>query len=263
MGAAPGENERFRTPTPEAERDQPQHQVTFAKPFALAKFDVTQGEFAAFAAATNFHPVPGCMTVANGGRWTPQPDATWQEPGFPQSDRNPVVCMNRTQIDAYLGWLRHITGKDYRLPSEAEWEYAARGGTTTAYYWGDDLKDICTYENVADQTLGEKYGLTGVIPCRDGFADIAPVGSFKPNPFGLYDMLGNIFVLTDDCWNETYVGAPSDGSAWKAGDCTRIATRKAAFGNPWGWMFRAAHRQSEGEVVKRNRFGFRVALSLL
>ena len=261
MGAPPGENERFNVSVNEANHDQPQHPVTFAKPFALAKFDVTQEEFAAFAKANNFHAFPGCQTVVN-GVWQAQPQASWESPGFDQADRNPVVCMNQIEIGAYLGWLKRLTGKNYRLPTEAEWEYAARGGTTTAYYWGDDPKDVCAYENVGDQSYGEKYSTTGVIPCRDGFADIAPVGSFKPNPFGLYDMLGNIFVLTADCWNDTYAGAPGDGSAWTAGDCTKVVMRKAAFSNPHAAMFRAANREAEGDIVKRNRVGFRVALSL-
>jgi sulfatase modifying factor 1 len=219
MGAPPGENERLNVSINEANRVQPQHAVTFAKPFALAKFDVTRAEFAAFASATNFHPLPGCMNFVD-GVWQPHPQAAWDNPGFAQGDRDPVVCMNQTEIGAYLGWLRRVTGKNYRLPTEAEWEYAARGGTTTAYYWGNDAKDSCAYENVGDKSYGEKYNVAGVIPCTDGFADIAPVGSFKPNPFGLYDMLGNIFVLTGDCWNDSYAGAPSDGSAWTAGDCT-------------------------------------------
>jgi formylglycine-generating enzyme required for sulfatase activity len=100
------------------------------------------------------------------------------------------------------------------------------------------------------------------MPCRDGFAELAPVGSFKPNPFGLHDMLGNVFVLTADCWNETYDGAPTDGSAWLTGDCSRHAARKAAFGNTRPWMFRTANRLAEGNIAKRNRFGFRVALTL-
>jgi formylglycine-generating enzyme required for sulfatase activity/class 3 adenylate cyclase len=261
MGAAPGEHERFSVPAIEAGRDQPQHPVTIAKRFALAKFDITRGEFAAFTKATNFKPLPGCQTIANGA-WLAQPQATWEEPGYAQTDQDPVVCMNQLEINAYLGWLRRSTGKEYRLPSEAEWEYAARGGTTTAYYWGDDPKGACTFENVADQTYGEKYNVAGVIPCRDGFADLAPVGSFKPNPFGLYDVLGNNFVLLADCWNESYAGAPSDGSTWTTGDCTRIVARKAAFGNPHAWVYRAANRQPEGNIVKRNRVGFRVALSL-
>ena len=261
MGAAPGENEHYEVPATESSRDQPQHPVTFAQPFALAKFDLTRAEFAAFAAATGFHARPGCLTLV-GNTWTPQPQASWEEPGFAQTDKDPAVCMNEVEIDGYLRWLRRTTGKDYRLPSEAEWEYAERAGTKTAFYWGDDPKDACAYENVGDEDYGAKYGVKSPIPCHDGFADLAPVGSFRPNPFGLYDMAGNIFVLTADCWNETYAGAPTDGGAWMSGDCTRHVARKAAFGNPHAWMFRSANRAAEGSIVKRNRFGFRVALSL-
>jgi formylglycine-generating enzyme required for sulfatase activity len=262
MGAAPGENERLDVPVNETVRDQPQHRVTFAKPFALGKYEITRAEFAAFAKETSFRPRLGCMTVV-GNNWEPQPGASWEEPGFAQTDRDPAVCMNGLEIGAYLLWLRRTTGKDYRLPSEAEWEYAERAGTTTAYYWGDDPKDACTYENVGDESYKQKYGISGpAMPCNDGFSDLAPVGSFKPNPFGLYDMAGNVFVLVADCWNETFDGAPSDGSAWMTGDCTRHVSRKAAFGNPHPWIFRSAQRGEEGSIVKRNRFGFRVALSL-
>jgi formylglycine-generating enzyme required for sulfatase activity/class 3 adenylate cyclase len=261
MGAPPGENERFNVSVNEANYDQPQHQVTIAKPFALAKFDVTRADFATFVAAMNFHPKPGCQTFTNGA-WQPQPEANWDSPGFAQTDRDPVVCMNQIQIGAYIAWLKHVTGKNYRLPTEAEWEYAARGGTTTAYYWGDDAKDICAYENVGDKMFGEKNNIGAAIPCADGFVDTAPVGSFKPNPFGLYDMLGNTFVFTGDCWNESYTGAPSDGSAWSTGDCAKIAARKGSFGNTRPWVFRAANRFPESDAIRRNRFGFRVALTL-
>jgi formylglycine-generating enzyme required for sulfatase activity/class 3 adenylate cyclase len=261
MGAAPGENERFEVPTSQANRDQPQHQVTFAKPFALAKFDITRAQFAAFATATGFHPHSGCLTVVNGA-WAPQPQATWDEPGFAQTDEDPAVCMNEIEITGYLRWLRQTTGKEYRLPSEAEWEYAERAGTTTAFYWGDDPKDACKYENIGDEDYGFKYNIKAPISCHDGFADLAPVGSFKPNAFGLYDMAGNIFVLTADCWNENYNGAPTDGTAWTSGDCARHVARKASFSNSHAWMFRSANREVEGTLVKRNRFGFRVALTL-
>jgi len=261
MGAAPGENERFEVPTSQANRDQPQHLVTFAKPFALAKFDITRAQFAAFATATGFHPHSGCLTVVNGA-WTPQPQASWEEPGFAQTDEDPAVCMNEIEITGYLRWLRQTTGKAYRLPSEAEWEYAERAGTITAYYWGDDPKDACKYENIGDEDYGFKYNIKAPISCHDGFADLAPVGSFKPNAFGLYDMAGNIFVLTADCWNENYNGAPTDGTAWMSGDCARHVARKASFSNSHAWMFRSANREVEGTLVKRNRFGFRVALTL-
>ncbi|HWD58826.1 MAG TPA: SUMF1/EgtB/PvdO family nonheme iron enzyme [Stellaceae bacterium] len=261
MGAPAGENERFQVPATEAGRDEPSHRVTFAKPFALAKIDVTRAEFAAFAGAASYQPQPGCLTPS-GATWVPQPQAGWEDPGYPQTADDPAVCLSEQDIDFYLAWLHRQTGKDYRLPSEAEWEYAARGGTTTAFYWGDDDAEACTYENVGDESRREKYGGTAALPCRDGFADTAPGGSFKPNPFGLYDMLGNVFVVTADCWNETYAGAPDDGSAWMSGDCTRHPARKADFGTARASMLRAANRFPEGTLARRNRFGFRVALSL-
>ena len=261
MGAAPGENQRYQVPATESGRDEPQRQVTFAKPFALGKVDVTYGQFAAFAHTVGFEPRPGCLTVV-GNNWVPSPRASWEDPGYPQVENDPVVCMNMLEVTAYLRWLGNMTGKAYRLPSEAEWEYAQRAGTTTAFYWGNDPKGACAYENVGDESHAQKYGITAPVPCNDGFPDIAPVGSFKPNPWGLYDMAGNIFVLTADCWNENYDGAPTDGSAWKTGECGRHVVRKAAYGNPHAWMFRSANRDADGDLVKRNRFGFRVALSL-
>ena len=261
MGAAPGENQRYEVPTTESGRDEPQHQVTFAKPFALGKFAITRAEFAAFAQATNFRPRRGCMTAGHGA-WEPQEQATWQEPGFAQTDRDPVVCMNMIEIGNYLSWLRRTTGKEYRLPSEAEWEYAARGGTATTFYWGDNVEQACSYENLADATYKAKYGGGGLVECADHYPETAPVGSFKPNPFGLYDMGGNVFALTADCWNESYTGAPSDGSAWRAGDCERHPARGASFGVSRLWAVRIANRFPENRIAKRNRFGFRVALSL-
>jgi formylglycine-generating enzyme required for sulfatase activity/class 3 adenylate cyclase len=261
MGAASGHDDRLGVPPNVAAQDQPQHAVTIAKPFALAQFDVTRAEFAAFAKATGFHPAKGCIAVTENGP-RPQPQATWEEPGYAQTDRDPVVCINLIEANAYVDWLRRTTHKPYRLPSEAEWEYAARGGTTTAFYWGDDPNQACTYENVGDQTFHQNNpGSTG-LPCRDGFATTSPVGSLKPNPFGLYDMLGDVRVLTADCWNQNYTGAPADGSARMQGDCGRRAVRGGTFGNAVGWMFRSANRGFDGNLVKRNRIGFRVALTL-
>ena len=261
MGGAPGEHQRYEVPATESARDEPQHDVTFAKPFALGRVDVTYGQFAFFAHSVGFEPRPGCL-MAVGGNWVPSPRASWENPGYAQVENDPVVCMNVLEITAYLRWLGNMTGKEYRLPSEAEWEYAERAGTTSAFYWGNDIKGACAYENVGDQSLARKYGDSNPIGCDDGFADVAPVGSFKANPFGLYDMAGNTHVLTADCWNENYDGAPTDGTAWKTGDCSRHVVRKAGFGSTYPWTFRAANREAEGDLVKRNRYGFRVALSL-
>jgi len=261
MGGDAGELEQVGVPLAAAMHAQPRHEVAFAKPFAIGKFDVTRAAFAAFVSATNFAVHPCAALTGNG--WVHQEELNWERPGFAQTDRDPVVCVNANDTDAFLGWLRSTTGHPYRLPTDAEWEYAARGGTVTAYYWGDDPNQVCLYENVADETFKEQNrAVRQVAPCRDGFVETAPVGSFKPNPFGLYDMLGNVFVMTEDCWNETYAGAPTDGSAWKTGDCSRRAARKASFGTGRSFTYRADHRVPDFPGPRRNRWGFRVALSL-
>src|SRR5262249_46599041 len=134
------------------------------------------------------------------------------------------VCVSFEDAQRYVQWLSRKTGKLYRLPTEAEWEYAARAGTTTARFWGDGRERACDFANVADFTGAEtlnwnKGNQDQVFQCRDGYANTAPVGSFRPNAFGLYDMLGNVFQWTEDCYHNSYDAAPSDGSAWTTGEC--------------------------------------------
>lgn len=262
MGATDEERDRLAVPVATVSFERTRHEVAFAKPFALSKFPVTRGEFAAFAKATNFRHVRGCMVFGAGSVWMPRPELNWDDPGFEQTDRDPVVCVHGPAIEAYIGWLRRESGKPYRLASEAEYEYGARAGTNTAFYWGDDPRVACAYENVADRVFAEKFGGAPAFGCRDGFATTAPVGSFRPNPWGLYDMLGNVIVLTQDCWNDSYDGAPVDGSARISGDCGRHTMRGGSWGAGYPWAIRAAHRLPIGFAAGHNRIGFRVALSL-
>jgi len=262
-GSDVSEHGRFLGPAAASAHEQPQHEVTIAKPFALGEYDVTRGEFAAFAKATGFRAEKGCMAFVE-RQWIKNLQLDWENPGFAQTERDPVVCVDSAMIGAYLQWLQRQTGKPYRLPSEAEWEYAARAGATTPFYWGAAPAQVCQYENVADQTAKDSFTEINFIamPCRDGFAYTAPVGSFKPNAFGLFDMLGNVSVATADCWNDGYAGAPIDGSAWTVGDCARHVMRKASFGNGRPFFFRVAHRFADRTDHRRNHYGFRVALSL-
>jgi sulfatase modifying factor 1 len=143
----------------------------------------------------------------------------WRSPGFAQEDDYPVACVSWNDAKAYVDWLSKQTGHDYRLPSEAEWEFAARAGTTTARFWGDNPDSACRYANVADRTAKTRYPGWPIHDCEDGYVHAAPTGSFKANSFGLKDMLGNLWEWTADCWNGSYEGAPSDGSARTGGDC--------------------------------------------
>jgi len=197
----------------------PLHRVEVAA-FALAKTHVTRGQFADFVRDSGYQVGGSCYTL-EGGRWEDRPGRGWRDPGYPQKDSHPAVCLSWGDARAYVEWLSRKTGKQYRLPTEAQWEYAARAGTSAARYWGQNPNQACTYANVMD-SVG-KAQAPGVAleahDCADGYAYTAPVANFKANAFGLYDMLGNAWQWVDDCLQDDYVGAPADGRAWLVGKC--------------------------------------------
>jgi formylglycine-generating enzyme required for sulfatase activity/class 3 adenylate cyclase len=201
--------------------ERPVHQVT-VKPFATSKFPVTVREWNACAAAK------ACGFTATG------------------NDDAPITNVSWSDAKQYAGWLADVTRKPYRLPSEAEWEYAARGGTQTKYWWGDQLQP----------------GMAHCKNCTDAAAPDQPVkvGSFKANPFGLYDMGGGVDQWVEDCWHKNYQGAPADGSAWVAGDCTSHVIRSGSWKNDARYV-RPANRDSYDTSVRYPTHGFRVALS--
>jgi formylglycine-generating enzyme required for sulfatase activity len=195
----------------------------------MGVYEVTRAEFAAFENATGRSPRNPCFSKLT----------------FAKADSDPMVCVSWEEASAYVAWLSRTTGKTYRLPSEAEWEYAARAGTTTARYWGDGDEDICKYANVDS---GQD--------CPDGFRNTAPVGKFAPNAFGLHDMLGNVWEWTADCWNDTHAGAPANGAP-RTGDCTRHVLR----GGSWSAgpkYARAASRGSAPAKERQSNIGFRI-----
>jgi formylglycine-generating enzyme len=189
-----------------------------------------------------------------------------KNPGFEQSNQHPVVCVSDVDAQRYVQWLSRKTGKSYRLPTEAEWEYAARGGTTTARFWGDGRDQACDFANGRDFTGAEalnwmKGNKNEVFQCRDGYVFTAPVGSFRPNGFGLYDMLGNVGQWTEDCSQESYIGAPTDGSAVTSGECKYRSVR----GGSWSdvpWLVRSALRFKNAPGNRLNGFGFRVGRTI-
>lgn len=229
----------------------PQHPVMIAKPFALGKYPVTRTEFAAFVQDTGYATGP-CMIYVPHGRSSIDLSPRWQHPGFYQQGNDPAVCISWKDAHAYIAWLNrqvqvaHGNGT-YRLPSEAEWEYAARAGTHTARWWGDGL--IFGKMNCNGCDMGAP--LNGTVP----------VMSYQPNPFGLYNMLGNVEEVVEDCWHKSYVGAPSDGSPWLTGDCSKRSVRGDGWlGSPWA--ARAATRSGQKSYIGDNARGFRVARSL-
>jgi formylglycine-generating enzyme required for sulfatase activity len=173
--------------------------------------------------------------------------------------------MSYEDAQAYIRWLSQRSGRTYRLPSEAEWEYAARAGTTSARFWGDGPGEACQYANVADVTKAEQHGwratLDTVHLCRTGHAVTAPVASFAPNRFGLYDMLGNAWQWVEDCWHDNYAGRPTDEAAWPSGGCNTRVVR----GGSWRdrpQFVRAAERDRGRPSVRSAADGFRVARTL-
>lgn len=182
--------------------EHPQREVHFARPFAVGQFHVTRREFAAFAKATR-RPLDGCV-IAKDGKWSegPTKGRNWSDVGYKQSSREPALCVSWDDANAYAAWLSQRTGARYRLLTEDEWEYAARGGTTTARWWGNDATTICTRVNGGDRDYAAAMPAdkSANLACSDGFQFTSPGGHFAPNPWGLYDMLGNAWQWTADCF---------------------------------------------------------------
>jgi formylglycine-generating enzyme required for sulfatase activity/class 3 adenylate cyclase len=201
--------------------EKPVHQVTI-KPFAISKYPITVREWNECAAAKT---------------------CTFTAPG---KDDAPVTNVSWSDAKQFVGWLAAATQKPYRLPSEAEWEYAARGDTQTKYWWGEQVQPgMANCKNCADLASAEQ-------PVK--------VGSFKPNPFGLYDMGGGVDQWVEDCWHKTYQGAPTDGSPWGAGDCGSHVIRSGSWKNDASYV-RPSNRDNYDTNVRYPTHGFRVALS--
>ena len=271
MVVLPASSYRMGSASYEQERDEdegPVHEVTIAAPFALGVYEVTMAEFGRFVDETAYSGGSSCLTRElvrgrsrlAGGSWEIRADRSWRNPGFGQSGRSPVACMNWNDAQAYAGWLSRKTGGEYRLPSESEWEYAARAGTTTVRYWGEGESGQCRHANGGDASVEQRYSdwPFPAASCRDGYVYTAPVGSLVPNGWGLHDMLGNVWEWTEDCWNGSYGGAPSDGSVWEYGECDKRVLRGGSwFDNPP--ILRAANRFRFTSGYRNSNFGFRVA----
>jgi formylglycine-generating enzyme required for sulfatase activity len=261
MGVAPGEEERANLPAEFRNRSEPQRRVS-VKPFSAGKFEVTRGEYRVFAEATG-RTGEGCFAW-RGDAFVMEPSNSWRNPGFPQDDAHPVTCVSWEDASAYVVWLSQRTGRKYRLLTEAEWEYAARAGTTTTRFWGDDPDKTCDYANGADRSTAAGVPGAGswyAANCDDRHPYTGPVGSFRPNAFGLHDMLGNVEEWTEDCWVGHFRGAPVDGSAVTAGDCSLRAVRGGSWDDaPVGVP--SAYRVGSPTTVRVYRRGFRVAADM-
>lgn len=259
---------RFVMGSPATERwretdEGPQHPVTLANPVALGIGPVTVEEFLAFVQATRRRLTVACRrwNIADDS-FVPTPGLGWSNPGFPQGRDHPVVCVSWRDAQAYVHWLSERTGRRYRLPTEAEWEYAARAGTRTAWWWGDDEAAQCRHANGIDQHVLQAVGSPGryaFAPCSDGFMHTSPVGRFAANAFGLHDMAGNVWQWVQDCHRPSYDGAPAMASvAVESRDCALRVLRGGAWTNAPRFL-RSADRLRNDPALRFTFVGFRVA----
>jgi formylglycine-generating enzyme required for sulfatase activity len=236
--------------------ESPQHDVR-VQSFAAGRYAVTKVEFAAFVRFSGYRTEAeqgdGCWMWA-GKEWKNGAAYNWRNVGFTQGDDHPVVCVTWNDAQAYIQWLNRISGESYRLLSEAEREYAARGGTQTAFWWGDSV-------TTSQANYDGNYSYNGSPTGRFRQAT-SPVNSFSANLFGLYNVHGNVWEWTQDCWHETYDGAPKDGSAWTTGcsSYSRVIRGGSWYGNPAN--LRSAFRSDRFPELRYNFIGFRLARDL-
>jgi formylglycine-generating enzyme required for sulfatase activity len=266
MGSTAEETVAEKEPEKYAKWEQPQHAVTIGQGFAVGKYEITRAEFAAFAAEANLPPNDGCFGFSfETQKWDKHAARTWANPGFAQTERHPVVCVAWPDAKAYAAWLSRKTGKPYRLLTEAEWEYATRAGTTTYRFWGNGRDAACRYGNVFDQDYAAATNNAEkperFFRCSDGHRESSPVGSFAANPWGLHDTTANAWEWVEDCFHESYAGAPNDGSAWVAGECLQRGIR----GGSWTSTprnVRSAWRERDTPDFRYDNLGFRIARDL-
>jgi formylglycine-generating enzyme required for sulfatase activity len=254
MGSPPGEKGRD-------DDEGPQRNVSIPSAFAVGKFEVTRDQFDAFVNNSGHDAGSKCWTYEN-TEVKERTGRSFRNPGYKQGGNEPVVCIDWNDAKAYVAWLSKKTGKTYRLLSEAEWEYAARAGTTTRFSFGNNEADLCRHGNGADRTAKKTYKNWTVANCTDNYLHTAPVGVFVTNNFGLHDMHGNVWEWVEDCYHHSYNGAPSDGSAWvTGGDCSR----RVLHGGSWDGkrrFLRSANRSGSDAGGRFINGGLRVARTL-
>jgi len=258
----------FQMGDPSETNSQPIHQVSIPE-FSMGKYEVTVKEFRQFIEATGYEMPTQCIHQLNGWFNYGSTDGSWQNNTLTSSDFQPVNCAGWNAANAYTQWLAKETGKPYRLPSESEWEYAAKGGTNTKFYFGEDVEQtsVCDYENTADLT-GENIlqrdtntsyvnFFNGKSNCTDHSAYSSIVGMYKPNPFDLHDIVSNVVEFIADCYQDTYKNAPTNGEALIDDVCEYRVTR----GGSWHWnTFSTSQRGRLKADFVGGVEGFRIAL---
>ena len=245
----------------------PQTEIIFDRAFAVGRYEITRAQYEAFLRGTGHKVSGGCVTDRRKpGTWAADDQTNFEDPGFEQDPTHPAACVSWNDAVAYVAWLNARTDGGYRLLSEVEWEYVARAGSTAAYPWGSSIHDGCKSMNGYDETILAKKGdlykgeAVTYAACSDGFVNSSPVGSFKPNAFGVYDMIGNMGEWIADCATPSYAGMRQDGIS-EGGDCTKRMVR----GGSWGSQprqLRSAERYRYRPTDLDDSIGIRVAKSM-
>jgi len=248
----------------------PQHRVTFPRGFAMGQHEVTVAEFREFADQARYKTDAerdrySMIYDQRSGRLPRRDDVNWKMnyEGRKAGDDDPVVHVSWHDAQAYVNWLAQVTGKPYRLPSEAEFEYALRGGKSTRYWWGSGAprEKVENITGEGDTSRNDRNWSTSFKGYTDQYWGPAPVGSFKPSPFGLFDIGGNVGEWVMDCWHDSYMRAPVDGSSWVNPGCKLRVIR----GGYWASspeQTRSAFRLSARPDSHDARIGFRIARDL-
>ncbi len=257
----------------------PAHRVRITKPFYMARHEVTVGQFRAFLQASGH--VPESVADGTGGygynpRYDPattrrgdafegrDPRYSWQNPGFPQSDAHPVVNVTWNDARALARWLSEVEGRRYRLPTEAEWEYACRAGTRSLFHSGDDPASLARVANVFDADAAANWPAWSAfaLPVHDGYPFTAPVGSFAPNAFGLHDMHGNVWEWTADWHDEHYYAhSPVDDPTGPASGTVKV--RRGGSWHTWPLYARCAYRNWNSTDTRYTLVGIRLVMEAL
>jgi len=247
----------------------PQHKVKISRPFYMGQTEVTRAQFEQFVVEESFVTFAdkvGWSYSVKGGEWVKVAHRTWRNPYFLQSPEHPVVSVTYPDLVAFCKWLSKKEGKNYRLPTEAEWEYAYRAGSTSRYPWGDSDDDAEGWGNAADLTIKKGHSHWETYNWNDGYAQTAPVAQFKPNPFGLYDMFGNVWEWCNDLYGEQYyevspevdpVGPNESSEKPDPHHCLRGGSWSSEpFRSYCGW------RDASGVIGQGEDMGFRVVMEI-
>ncbi len=262
------------------DEDETQHGVTISHSYYMGKTEVTVGQFRKFISETGYRTdaeINGDVQVWSNSKWKTKDDAYWDNPGFGQTDYHPVTCVSWKDANRFIDWLNQKENQHYRLPTEAEWEYAARAGSFTAIFWGDFPSQACEFANVFDRTVvnGRLIGdekKTPVYPnfskglihsCSDGYLYTSPVAAYKKNRWGLHDMIGNVSEWCQDWYGDYAAGIITDPKG------PSIGKKRVLRGGSWysgTWKCRSADRSHSSKILERHKGigdGFRLAASFL